>query len=110
MQTSLRVMRERMRDAEDALDAVSDHGSQFGSAAILGITTTVTTYPTTPNVFYAVNPQYLTGNDVESATPTFVTDTSTVIYALNIGSTIPPNGTEIVASAVGGRWVFRYDY
>jgi hypothetical protein len=31
------------------------------------------------------------------------------VYALNVGTMIPPVGSRVVASSVGGRWVFRYD-
>ena len=36
-------------------------------------------------------------------------DTTQVVFALNVGTVIPPVGTRIVANAIGGRWVFRYD-
>ena len=68
------------------------------------ITTTVTTYPTSAAEFYACNPELLTGSETEGATPTFTADTATVVYALNLGTAIPPNGTKLVihASAADG--------
>jgi len=106
---SLRVMRDRQAAAEDVLDAVASLESRHGSAAMLAVTTTVSSYPTSATSFYACNPQFLTGDDTEGATPTFESDSATVVYAYNMGSAIPPNGTKIVIHATGGRWCFRYD-
>ena len=39
---------------------------------------------------------------------TIATDGNT-FFALNLGTAIPPQGTPIVATFVGNRWVFRYD-
>ena len=73
------------------------------------ITTTLTTYPTTAGVYYACNPELLSGAETEGATPTFTADTGTVVYVLNLGTQIPPNGTKLIIHSTGGRWVFRYD-
>jgi hypothetical protein len=104
----LRILRDRQLAAENALDRSSGDDS-YGSAAMCAITTTVTRYPTTAGVFYACNPELLTGAETEGATPGFSADTSTIVYALNLGTAIPPNGTKIVIHSVGGRWGFRYD-
>ena len=73
------------------------------------VTTTIASYPTSAGAFYACNPQQVTGTVAEGASPTYLTDTSTIVYALNVGTQIPPDGTELVIHSVGGRWVFRYD-
>ncbi len=104
----LRVMRERQIAAETALDRL-DTAADYGAAALCVITTTVTAYPTSAGVFYACNPELITGSVAEGATPTFTADGATVVYALNLGTAIPPNGTILVAHSVGGRWCFRYD-
>lgn len=72
-------------------------------------TTTVSSYPTSAGVFYGCNPDVITGSESEGATPTFTADTATVVYAVNLGTSIPPNGTKLVVHAAGGRWCFRYD-
>ena len=69
----------------------------------------MTTYPTAAGVFYAANPTEIDGSEVEGGAATYTADTSQVIYCLNTGTAIPPVGTRVVAEAVGGRWVFRYD-
>jgi hypothetical protein len=68
-----------------------------------------TTYPTAAGQFYACNPEILTGLESEGATPTFTADTITIIYAMNLGTQIPPAGTKLVVHSAGGRWMFRYD-
>jgi hypothetical protein len=105
----LRILRDRQAAAENALDRSAAAGDQFGSAAMCAITTTVATYPTTAAAFYACNPELLTGAETEGAAATFTADTATVVYALNLGTAIPPSGTKIVAHSAGGRWTFRYD-
>lgn len=104
----LRILRDRQTAASIALDR---NGGQdpYASAAMVVITTTVTTYPTSAAEFYACNPELLTGSEAEGATPTFTVDTATIVYALNLGTAIPPNGTYLVIHSVGGRWCFRYD-
>jgi hypothetical protein len=73
------------------------------------ITTTVSSYPASAAEFYACNPELLTGSETEGAVPAFTADSATVIYAINLGTAIPPNGTKLVVHAAGGRWCFRYD-
>jgi hypothetical protein len=91
-----RILRERVASSAATLDRIGSDG-MFGSAAIVGVTTTVTTYPTAAG----------TEGEGDDGSPT--PDTKTTLYALNTGSQIPPAGTPIVCHAVGGRWVFRYD-
>jgi hypothetical protein len=104
----LRILRDRQTAAENALDR-SATSAPFGSAALCAITTTVTTYPTSAATYYACNPELLSGAETEGTAPTFAADTSTIIYAVNLGTAIPPNGTALVIHSVGGRWAFRYD-
>ena len=104
----LRVMRERQQAASAALDRSAGQ-DPYASAAMCVITTTVETYPVVAARFYACNPELLTGAETEGAAATFTADTNTIVYAVNLGTAIPPNGTKLVIHAVGGRWTFRYD-
>lgn len=79
-----------------------------GARSILVKTTTETTYPTTASSFYAVFSVDVDGAETEGATPTFNVD-SHVFHALNLGSTVPPAGTIILAECLGGLWLFRWD-
>jgi hypothetical protein len=49
------------------------------------------------------------GAETEGGAVSYVQTSSNVFYALNLGSQVPPDGTTLVAHAVGGRWCFRYD-
>jgi hypothetical protein len=103
-----RTERERQR----ALSGVVDRLAPFpadGSAAVLVTTTTVSTYPTAAASFYASNPTEIDGSEVEGGAASYTADTTKVVYVLNVGTQVPPIGTRVVAHAVGGRWVFRYD-
>jgi len=105
---STRIERARHEDLERVLDQVSPSGDG-GSVARLVRTTTVTTYPTAAGLFYGCNPVDLDGSEVEGNAASYTQDTDQVMYCLNVGTAIPPASTNVIASAVGGRWVFRYD-
>ncbi len=103
-----RVLRERQNNASQSLDRSSVATPQC-SAAMVVQTFTQTTYPTTPENFYACHPGIITGDETEGATPTFTFDSDTTIYCLNTGTAIPPSGTKLVAHLGSGRWTFRFD-
>lgn len=85
-----------------------DSDPTLGSTSLLAETTTVKTYPGTAPCFYACQPVTLLGAEVEGG-PGLVTATSAPFFALNLGSAVPPPGTQILAARVDNRWVFRYD-
>jgi hypothetical protein len=100
------------RERQKALSGVVDRSVPCvtdGSAALLLTTTTITTYPSIAGSFFASNPTEIDGTEVEGGLASYTADATQVVYALNVGTKIPPVGTHIVASSVGGRWVFRYD-
>ena len=103
-----RVERDRQKALSGALDRVAPFAAD-GSTALLVTTTTVSTYPSTAATFYASNPTEIDGSEVEGGAASYTADASQVLYALNVGTQVPPVGTRVVAHAVGGRWVFRYD-
>ncbi len=103
-----RVERERQKALSCFLDRLAPFAAD-GSTALLVTTTTVTTYPSTASSFYASNPTEIDGSEVEGGAAFYTADTTQVVYALNVGTQVPPVGTRVVAHAVGGRWVFRYD-
>lgn len=121
--SATRILRERVANQSDALDRVTPF-APFASAAVLGVTTTIKTYPTTPGAFYGIIPQRITGTDKEGDPGTFTSDLTppanppdpsapppptTMMVALNVGGQVPVQGTKVVCHAVGGRWVFQYD-
>lgn len=105
---STRIERERQLDLERVIDQIPT-GDDGGSAARLVTTTTIMTYPTSAAEFYACNPTEIDGTETEGGSASYTADTDQVIYVLNLGTQIPPTGTRLVAHAVGGRWVARYD-
>jgi hypothetical protein len=103
-----RIERERQKALSGVIDRVVPFATD-GSAALLLTTTTMATYPTTAESFFATNPTEIDGSEVEGGAASYTPDTTQFVYALNVGTMVPPVGTRVVASAVGGRWVFRYD-
>lgn len=103
-----RIERARHHDLDRIVDQITTDDN-LGTASLLVVTTTVMTYPTTAGVFYATNPVEIDGTELEGNAATYAPDGSQVIYCLNTGTQVPPSGTRVIASAVGGRWVFRYD-
>lgn len=102
------LIRDRHQAEQRGLDRKTGRAPE-GAAALLAQTSTVSTYPTTASAFFACLPTDIDGSEAEGASATYVQESSTVFYAWNAGTQIPPVGTAIVCHAVGGRWVFRYD-
>ena len=103
-----RIERARHQDLELLVDQIGS-GGDGGSAARLVTTTTVATYPVTAAEFYGCHPTEIDGSEVEAGAASYTADSDQVMYCLNVGTAIPPSGTRLVAHAVGGRFVFRYD-
>lgn len=104
----MRIERLRHQDLNDLVDRLDVSGAG-GSPAQLLTTVEITAYPTEAGAFYAGNPTYVNGAETEGGIASYSPDPSQVIYAYNLGTQVPPQGTRVVAHAVGGRWVFRYD-
>lgn len=83
-------------------------GDTAGAASCVGQTTTITTYPTTAGAFYAMLPVMVTGAETEGTAGTLTVGTGTFL-ALNLGTAIPPTGTNVVCTLASHRWTFRYD-
>lgn len=99
--------RDRIAELEDQLESL-DNPSE-GSISLLVQTVKETTYPTTSAKFFAVQPLSVDGQVKEGASASFTIDTTRTIYAFNVGGSIPPSGTKLIVTSLGGRWVFRYD-
>jgi hypothetical protein len=85
-----------------------DLNPAFGSPSTLAQTTTISTYPTTAQSYFACLPLMLLGTEKEGAAGVLTLGSAT-FFALNLGSTVPPSGTQVLTTFVGSRWVFRYD-
>lgn len=103
-----RILRERILDAEGDIDSGYSPCPDAGVSAV-GVTATVSAYPTTAQAFYAIHPAEVDGTPVEGGSATYSDDSTTVIYAFNVGSLVPPSGTRVICHHSGGRWTFQYD-
>jgi hypothetical protein len=92
--------------SDDVRRRESDPG--LGSPSLLAITTTLSSYPTAAQSYFACLPAALLGLEVEGG-PGSVAPGPSPFFALNLGGTVPPSGTKVLATFVGNRWVFRYD-
>jgi hypothetical protein len=79
-----------------------------GTPCLVAQTTKVNTYPTSAQSFFACSPVTVLGAEVEGGRA-ILTGLSPVFFALNLGGAIPPQGTDVIVSFIGNRWVFRYD-
>jgi hypothetical protein len=107
MSDELRILRDRLAAMDDAFDNSQGGGETYGSAALLAQVST--TGQTNPQVFFALVPLDVDGTETEGSPATYVPQTGTTVYGLNLGSQVPPQGTNVVLHAVGGRFCFRYD-
>ena len=102
---------ERLRaEAQDQEDELTREGfaEPHGAPTFVGTTTTITTYPTAAQAFYALTVQRsVTGAETEGG-PGTLTSAGATVLALNVGGTVPPPGTNVIATFVPYRWVFRY--
>jgi hypothetical protein len=99
----------RIRDAA-LIDGLSQAGRDptLGMPSLVAQTKTFSSYPTAAQVFYACSPLTVLGTEVEGG-PAILTTGSSTFFSLNLGSAIPPVGTNVLATFVDNRWIFRYD-
>ena len=71
------------------------------------MTTKLTTYPTVAMAVYAVQPLDVGGTEAEGSAYT-TSAAGPPIFAANVGTQIPPSGTQVRVDPVGGRYVFAY--
>jgi hypothetical protein len=100
------ILRRRMADRDDAI--VSPPSPGPSSPSLVATTTHVTTYPTSAAAYYAVQVTAPGGNEVEGGAITLAAASGGKFFALNLGSSIPPEGTAVVIVQTNGRWTFRY--
>ncbi len=104
---SERILRARIDALNSRIDVADTMIGEDDSALVQ--TVVETTYPTIAGAFYACIPVGLDGEEREGGLGSFIPDPTRVVYALNLGTQIPPPTTRLVITSVSGRWVFRYD-
>jgi hypothetical protein len=92
--------------AEESLRSPSSES--WGAPSLVAQTISLGSYPATAASFYACCPRTVFGPEIEGGAGTLSTQAGR-FFALNLGSTIPPTGTDLLVTFVGNRWVFRYD-
>ena len=99
----------RIRDAA-LVDLFSQGGRDpsSGMPCLVARTKQVSSYPTAAQQFFACSPVNVLGPEVEGGAGSLTLGIST-FFALNLGSVVPPVGTNILATFIDNRWVFRYD-
>ncbi len=85
-----------------------DSDPTLGLPNLLAETTTLARYPSSAPCYYACRPVTLMGAEVEGGAGVVSAATGT-FFALNLGTAVPPPGTQVLAARVDNRWVFRYD-
>ena len=103
------VKRLRVRDDAIAGDlSAAPYLADPGTPCLVAQTTKVGTYPTAARRFFACSPVAVLGAETEGGAAT-LSPLTPIFYALNLGGTIPVQGTNVILSFVVNRWVFRYD-
>jgi len=101
----------RLRGRDEALlDDLSrrDRTPSFGSPSLVVQTRTLNTYPTSAQRFYACVAQTVLGVEIEGGPGSFAPGPAG-FFALNLGTSVPPEGTYVLATFIESRWVFRHD-
>jgi hypothetical protein len=107
-QDEARTLRHRSKALEDLIWQLNREPFAHDAGVLLQ-TFEETTYPTDRTRYFACHIVRAAGAEAEGADPELTTIESGPIYALNIGSKLPPPETYVIAYMTDGRWVFRYD-
>lgn len=102
-----RTIRSRLSELAGNLDRL-DFPAPSSAHPIVVRTVTVATYPTTAGRFYGCQVVTVGGVEAEGNSGSFTLITG-VFYVLNLGSAIPPVGTNLIAEPIDGRWTTRFD-
>ncbi len=100
-------------DRNRQLEALTDFDRQgpnlpTGNTGVLLKTFTQSVYPTAAASVFACHPCNCDADDTEGAAPSFAVDSSQIIFALNIGATVPASGSLVIGISTGGRVVFAF--
>lgn len=100
----------RRRQDELATDADARRGATVNCAPAQVVETfTEGTYPTAAGSYFACHPVTVGGTEAEGEAVTTTVDEDRTLYVANIGSAVPPEGTDLLATLVDGRWEMRHD-
>ncbi len=100
----LRINESRLNDSLSRVE----RDPSLGMPCQVAHTRTITSYPNSAQAFYACSPLSVLGPEVEGGAGSLSLGSST-FFALNLGSSVPPVGTNLLVTYVDSRWVFRFD-
>jgi hypothetical protein len=103
-----RILRERLANLESYDDRTSNASSNDCDVSVLAQTAVKKTYPVIANAVYFLQTGALDSKPTEGSAATITLDGGS-LFAVGIGSAVPPVGTNVIVSSVAGRWVFRFD-
>jgi hypothetical protein len=97
----------QLRDRQTALEAVVDRIAPPGEGTARRLVQIYNggAMPTANDHYFAAHPVDVGAPEVEGGAPTFFVDLTKTLIVDVIGSTVPAVGDQLVATAVGGRWV-----
>jgi hypothetical protein len=96
-----------LRRRHDELGAAADarRGALVNCSPSMVVQTYArSSYPTAAKSYYACHPVKVSGTEAEGQAVTTTVDSGQTLYVANVGSTVPPSGTIVVAILVAGRW------
>jgi hypothetical protein len=107
LEDEARQLRRRVEVLE-AILASRIETSPSGAVSVLARTVAVSSYPTVAQAVYGLQALRNTSALREGGS-VGLTPVGNPFFALNLGSTVPPVGTDVIATDTGGRSEFRYD-
>lgn len=103
---------ERMRLSGNIDDAgrVAERRARDGMTTVPRVlvqTYEQTSYPVSPNVFFACHPVVVSGVEAEGMS-VVRTPGSDTLFVGNVGAGVPPAGTQLLAVFAPYRWIMRF--
>lgn len=97
----------RRQDDIDRLLEGKPRGPDLGAVTVVGQTGTSGSYPVTARSVYRIELQRIIVTEKEGQPITYQA-LGRHVYAANLGTSVPPLGTPVEATLIGGKYVFTY--
>lgn len=101
----LERLRERLREIENGSVTTEETS---GRVSLLARTRSVGSYPSAALKVYSCEILHVMGAETEGATPTKY-PTGVYIFAANLGTAVPAQGTEVLLTYQPHTWTFQHD-
>lgn len=103
-----RISRSRIDDNRGFTDRSTSESDDYPVSGV-AVTAVFMTYPTVASSAYYLQGCQINCADTEGAVATIVNTANSFFFGVNLGSSVPPQGTAVIYSNVGGVISFRYD-